>query len=69
MDYATRYPEAVPLCAVSAKIIAKELFMVFSWVGINKEILTDQGTLFMSRIAVANLSVLSSNGWLGGTFQ
>ena len=47
MDYATRYPEAVPLHNISAKSVAQALFI--SRVGIPKEILTDQGTSFMSR--------------------
>ncbi len=49
MDYATRYPEAVPLRTISAKSVAKALFRIISRVGIPKEILTDQGTAFMSR--------------------
>uniref|UniRef100_A0AAQ4NNT0 Integrase catalytic domain-containing protein n=1 Tax=Gasterosteus aculeatus aculeatus TaxID=481459 RepID=A0AAQ4NNT0_GASAC len=49
MDYATRYPEAVPLRSISAKSVAQALFQVISRVGIPKEILTDQGTSFMSR--------------------
>ncbi len=47
--YATRYPEAVPLRTISAKSVAKALFRIISRVGIPKEILTDQGTAFMSR--------------------
>lgn len=49
VDYATRYPEAVPLSTISAKSVAQALFQVISRVGIPKEILTDQGTSFMSR--------------------
>uniref|UniRef100_A0AAQ4Q9F2 Gypsy retrotransposon integrase-like protein 1 n=1 Tax=Gasterosteus aculeatus aculeatus TaxID=481459 RepID=A0AAQ4Q9F2_GASAC len=49
VDYATRYPEAVPLRSISAKSVAQELFQVISRVRIPKEILTDQGTSFMSR--------------------
>ena len=49
VDYATRYPEAVPLRNISAKNVAQALFQVISRVGIPKEILTDQDTLFMSR--------------------
>uniref|UniRef100_A0A8P4KG28 Gypsy retrotransposon integrase-like protein 1 n=1 Tax=Dicentrarchus labrax TaxID=13489 RepID=A0A8P4KG28_DICLA len=48
VDYATRYPE-VPLRTISAKGVAQALFQVISRVGIPKEILTDQGTSFMSR--------------------
>ena len=49
VDYATQYPEAVPLRNISAKSVAQALFQIISHVGIPKEILTDQGTLFMSR--------------------
>uniref|UniRef100_A0A9J7ZY96 Integrase catalytic domain-containing protein n=1 Tax=Cyprinus carpio carpio TaxID=630221 RepID=A0A9J7ZY96_CYPCA len=50
MDYATRYPEAIPLRKATTKAIAQELFLLFSQVGIPSQILTDQGTLFMSRM-------------------
>ncbi len=49
VDYATRYPEAVALHNISAKSVAEALFSMISRVGIPKEILTDQGTAFMSR--------------------
>ncbi len=48
-DYATRYPEAYPLRDVTAKQIASALLKFFSQVGIPKEVLSDQGTNFMSR--------------------
>ncbi|KAK3701802.1 hypothetical protein QZH41_005161 [Actinostola sp. cb2023] len=47
-DYATQYPEAIPLSSTEAGRIAKHLVVVFSRVGIPEEILTDQGTNFMS---------------------
>ncbi len=50
VDYATRYPEAVPLRKATAKAIAQELFLLSSRVGIPAEILTDQGTPFMFRL-------------------
>ncbi|KAG6939054.1 hypothetical protein G0U57_003844, partial [Chelydra serpentina] len=50
LDYATRYPEAIPLRNPTSKAIAKELLQVFARVGIPKEILTDQGTPFMSKL-------------------
>ena len=50
MDYATRYPEAVPLRTANAKAVARELFLLCSRVGIVKELLTDQGSCFMSRV-------------------
>ncbi len=57
VDYATRYPEAVPLRKATAKSIARELFLLCSRVGIPAEILTDQGTPFMSRL-MADLCTL-----------
>ncbi|XP_035255606.1 uncharacterized protein LOC118217726 [Anguilla anguilla] len=50
LDYATRYPEAVPLRVATSKAIARELVHLVSRVGIPKEILTDQGTPFMSKV-------------------
>uniref|UniRef100_A0A8C1WPE3 ribonuclease H n=1 Tax=Cyprinus carpio TaxID=7962 RepID=A0A8C1WPE3_CYPCA len=48
VDYATQYPEAIPLHKATSKAIAQELFLLCSRVGIPREILTDQGTPFMS---------------------
>lgn len=50
LDYATRYPEAIPLRKATSRQIAKELFLLFTSMGIPKEILTDQGSPFMSRV-------------------
>ncbi len=47
-DYATRYPEAYPIREVTASQVATVRLHFFSHVGIAKEILTDQGTNFMS---------------------
>ena len=49
-DYATRYPEAIPLRTVEADRIAKEPVKVFARVGVPDEILTDQGTNFTSQL-------------------
>ena len=49
-DYATRYPEALPIPDTEAITIAKELVSVFAKVGIPDEILTDQGSNFMSNL-------------------
>ncbi len=46
--YAARYPEAVPLRKATTTANACELFLLFSRVGIPQEILTDQGTPFIS---------------------
>ena len=46
MDYATRYPEAVPLNDIQAETVAKALLNMFPRVGVLKEILSDQGVSF-----------------------
>ena len=47
-DYATRYPEAIPLPSTEAPRIAKELLKIFTRVGVPEEVLMDQGANFMS---------------------
>ena len=49
-DYATRYPEAMALRKVDAGSVADHLMQLFARVGIPKEILSDQGTNFMSQL-------------------
>lgn len=58
VDYATRYPEAIPLRKATAQHISKELFLLCSRVGIPKEILIDQGTPFMSRVTKGRCTLL-----------
>ena len=50
VDYATRYPEAIALSSTEAPNIARELVHLFARVGVPEEILTDQGTNFMSTL-------------------
>lgn len=47
-DYATRFPEAFPPRSVTTTKLISALVQLFSLVGIPEEILTDQGTNFMS---------------------
>ena len=49
-DYATRYPEAIPLKNIDAEHVAEELIKIFSRMGIPKEILTDHGSNFTSQL-------------------
>ena len=49
-DYATRYPEAIPLPSTEAGRVTKELVSVFARVGVPDEILMDQGSNFMSAL-------------------
>ena len=50
VDYATKYPEAIPLRKANARQIANELFLFSTRLGLPKEILTDQGSPFMSQV-------------------
>lgn len=49
-DYATRYPEVFPKKSIKAKYVATCLIQLFSRVGFPCQILTDQGTNFMSTL-------------------
>ena len=49
-DYATRFPEAIPLRSIDAEKVAEELVAFFSKFGIPREILSDQGANFMSQL-------------------
>ena len=46
-NYATQYPEAIPLRKFTASSVAEHLLDLFAKFGILKEILTDQGINFM----------------------
>lgn len=48
VDYATRYPEAVPLQKATTKAVVRELFLLVSQVDIHKDLLTEQGTPLLS---------------------
>ncbi|CAM4573874.1 unnamed protein product [Lepidochelys kempii] len=50
VDFATRYPEAVALASIEADTVADALLTIFSRVGFPKEVLTDQGSNFMSAL-------------------
>lgn len=41
-DYATRWTEAVPLKSIGQGHVAEELMVLYTRVGVPKEILTDQ---------------------------
>ena len=48
VDYATRYPEAVPLKNIDMESVAEALLDVYSRVGVPEEVLSDLGTQFVS---------------------
>ena len=50
IDYATRYPEAVALKGIQTETVAEALVEMFSRLGVPREILSDQGSQFVSSI-------------------
>ena len=50
VDYATRYPEAFAIPSQTAELVADALVQLFARVGIPEEIVSDQGTNFMSQL-------------------
>lgn len=50
VDYVTHYPDGIPLRNTTAPTIAMERLKIFAWVGLPKEILTDQGTNISSKL-------------------
>ena len=62
VDYATRYPEAVPLKKITTEAVAGALLDIYSRVGIPEEVLTDQGTQFMSECMQEVSRLPSING-------
>ena len=61
-DYATRFPEAVPMRSIDAENVAEELLKLFARVGIPVEILTDQGANFTSQLLSELYSMLHIHG-------
>ena len=49
VDYATRYPKAVPLKNIETEAVAEVLLDMFSRLGILEEVLSDLGTQFVSK--------------------
>jgi len=61
MNYATRYPEAVPLKDIQAETVAETLLNMFTRVGVPKEILSDRGSQFLSAVMKEMCRLLSVN--------
>ena len=49
VDFATRYPEAVPLKSISTEAVAKALVDRYSRLGVPEEILSDLARQFTSK--------------------
>ena len=50
VHYCTRYPEAIPLKSIDVETAAEALVDIFSRTGIPKEMLSDRGTEFTSKL-------------------
>ena len=50
VDYATRYPEAIPLKTIDTITVAEAMLSVYSRVGLPEEVLSDLGTNFTSNL-------------------
>lgn len=50
VDYATRYPAAIPLRSVTSKAVADALIQYFCMVGIPDELVSDQGSNFVGKL-------------------
>lgn len=48
VDYATRYPEAIPLKKIDTENVAEALLELYTRVGLPEEVLSDLGTQFIS---------------------
>ena len=60
-DFATLYPEAVPVRNKYAEHIAEELVKVFSRMGVPREIVINQGAIFMSKLLAEVYALLHIN--------
>lgn len=61
VDYATRFPEAIPLKKIDSETVAEALFSVYCRVGIPEEVLTDLGSQFTSDTMKEVCRLLSIN--------
>lgn len=50
MDFATRYPEAIPLRRTDAATVCEKLIETFSRYGIPEELLSDRGSNFLAKL-------------------
>ena len=58
MDFASRYPEAIPLRRIDAETVADALCTTFTRFGIPQEILSDQGSQFMCTLTKRLMELL-----------
>ena len=61
VDYATRYPEAIPLKTVTTEAVAEALMDVFCRIGVPEEILSDLGSQMVSDCMKEVMRLMSVN--------
>ena len=61
-DFATKWPEAVPLRSISTEAVATALLGIFTRLGVPKEILSDRGTQFTSAMMTEVYRLMSIKG-------
>ena len=59
VDFATRYPEAIPLREIDAETVAEALLSIFARVGIPRVLLSDNGSQFVSAVMNEVMRLLS----------
>ena len=59
VDYATRYPDAIPLKNITTETLAEALVDMYSRLGIPEEVLSDMGAQFISECMVKVSRLLS----------
>jgi len=62
VDYATRYPEAIPLKTCNTTEIAEALWTIWTRIGVPKEIVSDQGQQFVGEIMKQLQNMLDIRG-------
>ena len=58
IDMATRYPEAIPLRRIDAQTVATALVESFTRFGVPDELLSDNGQVFVGKLAAELLKML-----------
>ena len=53
MDLSTRFPEAIPLRRITAKVVVEALMQFFTRYGLPKEVQSDQGSNFSRCISAS----------------
>ena len=62
VDFATRWPEAVPLRNIETSTVAEAMVGIFSRIGVPKQVLSDRGTQFTSAMMEEVLRLIACKG-------